>query len=120
MYSSLNIGVYYAFKEKRADRIPLLSAILGLLSSIGWSLYSVAVQYDEDKQDIEEETESNIITMLSNTISIIVLIIPIVSYIYLAKKYPNNTISNNLTEENPEKNKIKLENKDEEEDGEDN
>jgi len=120
MYSSLNIGVYYAFKEKRADRIPLLSAILGLLSSIGWSLYSVAVQYDEDKQDIEEETESDIITMLSNTISIIVLIIPIVSYIYLAKKYPNNTISNNLTEENPEKNKIKLENKDEEEDGEDN
>ena len=35
MYSSLNIGVYYAFKEKKADRIPLLSAILGLLSSIG-------------------------------------------------------------------------------------
>jgi len=120
MYSSLNIGVYYAFKEKRADRIPLLSAILGLLSSIGWSLYSVAVSYDEDNQDKKEETKSDIITMLSNTISIIVLIIPIVSYIYLAKKYPNNTISNNFTKENPEKNKIKLENKDEEEDGEDN
>lgn len=120
MYSSLNIGVYYAFKEHKADRIPLLSSILGLLSSIGWSVYSVAVKYDEDNKNKEEESNSDIITMVSNTISIIVLIIPIVSYIYLAKKYPNTTMANKLNEENPEKDKIKLENKDEEEDGEDN
>ena len=27
MYSSLNIGVYYSFKEKKANRIPLFNAI---------------------------------------------------------------------------------------------
>ena len=118
MYSSLNIGVYYAFKEKKADRIPLLSAILGLLSSIGWTTYSIAVESDEknkEKKEAKVESDSDIITKLSNAISIIVLVIPIISYIYIAKKYKNNTITNNLHEENSEKNKIDLENKEKEE-----
>ena len=122
MYSSLNIGVYYAFKEKKADRIPLLSAILGLLSSIGWTTYSIAVESDEKNKEKKEgkvESDSDIITKLSNAISIIVLVIPIISYIYIAKKYKNNTSTNNLPEKNSEKNKIDLENKEEEEGNDD-
>ena len=122
MYSSLNIGVYYAFKEKKADRIPLLSAILGLLSSIGWTIYSVAVEADEkndEKKKEKVESDSDIITKLSNAISIIVLVIPIISYIYIAEKYKNNETANNLPEESTEKNKIDLENKEEEEGNDD-
>lgn len=111
MYASLNIGVFYAFKEKKADRIPFLSAILGLLSSLGWTTYSI-ISKDEDK------SHADIITLASNATSFIVLIIPIASYIYLSKKYKNNQIQNNANEENSEKKKIDLGNKElEEEEG---
>ena len=123
MYLSLNIGVYYAFKEKKADRIPLLSAILGLLSSIGWTTYStIAIEADEkndEKKKEKDKSDSDFITQLSNAISIIVLVIPIISYIYIAKKYKNNENANNLPEESTEKNKIVLDNKEEEEGNDD-
>lgn len=107
MYSSLNIGVYYAFKEKKADRIPLLSAILGLLSSIGWTTYSL---FDEDKEEENKKNKADIITLISNALSIIVLVIPIASYLYLSTKYKLNQSVNTVIEENSEK-KIDLENK---------
>ena len=75
MYLSLNIGVYYGFKENKADRIPILSAVLGLLSSIGWTVYSAC---------LGEGVDDNI-TFYSNMLSIIVLVFIIISYIYLLK-----------------------------------
>ena len=63
MYLSLNIGTYYAFKENKPDRIPILSAILGLLSSIGWTVYSACL-----------EKEFDTITLYSNISSFLVII----------------------------------------------
>ena len=73
MYLSLNIGTYYAFKENKPDRIPILSAVLGLLSSIGWTVYSACLEDDD------------LITLISNMLSIIVLVFTIVCYIFLIK-----------------------------------
>ena len=111
MYLSLNIGVYFGFKEKRADRIPLLSAILGLLSSIGWTIYSSFERNEEVDNNEDGENKSDIITRISNGISIIILIVPIVSYIYLSKKYQMNQNMDNTVTEDSEKKKIDLENK---------
>ena len=72
MYSSLNIGTYYAFKENKVDRIPILSAVLGLLSSIGWTIYSYSLGEGVDD-----------ITFFSNFFSILVLVLTITFYIYL-------------------------------------
>ena len=120
MYLSLNIGVYFGFKEKRADRIPLLSAILGLLSSIGWTIYSSFEKNEKVDNNEEEENKSDIITLFSNGISNIILIIPIISYIYLSKKYKMNQNMDNAVKEDSEKNKIDLENKElDEEEGND-
>ena len=74
MYLSLNIGVYYGFKENKADRIPILSTVLGLLSSIGWTIYSACLGKGVDD-----------ITFYSNMLSIIVLVFIIACYIYLSK-----------------------------------
>ena len=74
MYLSLNIGTYYAFKENKADRIPILSAVLGLLSSIGWTVYSACLGNGVDN-----------ITFFSNIFSILVLFLTILCYIYLIK-----------------------------------
>ena len=63
MYLSLNIGTYYAFKENKPDRIPILSAVLGLLSSIGWTVYSACL-----------EKEFDTITLYSNISSFLVII----------------------------------------------
>lgn len=71
MYLSLNIGTYFAFKESKSDRIPILSAVLGLLSSIGWMLYA----YFQD--DIDS------ITFISNIVSCSVNIFTIGCYIYV-------------------------------------
>jgi hypothetical protein len=114
MYLSLNIGVYFGFKEKRADRIPLLSAILGLLSSIGWTIYSSFDNneiVDNNNNNEDGKNKSDIITRISNGISIIILIVPIVSYIYLSKKYQMNQNMDNTVTEDSEKKKIDLENK---------
>ena len=74
---------------------------------------------NKEKKEGKVESDSDIITKLSNAISIIVLVIPIISYIYIAKKYKNNTSTINLPEKNSEKNKIDLENKEEEEGNDD-
>ena len=92
MYSSINIGVYYGFKEKRADRIPLLSAILGFLSTIGWIFYSIFLN---DNYDVTED----ITTFLSNVLSILSLITPIICYIYLTKKYGKTYYGYNIKEQ---------------------
>ncbi len=73
MYLSLNIGTYFAFKEKKPDRIPILSAFLGLLSSIGWTIYSATL----------ENVALDNITFFSNIFSFLVIIFTIVSYYYL-------------------------------------
>ncbi len=73
MYLSLNIGTYFAFKEKKPDRIPILSAFLGLLSSIGWTIYSATL----------ENVALDNITFFSNIFSFLVIIFTIVSYFYL-------------------------------------
>lgn len=82
MYLSLNIGTYYAFKEKRPDRIPILSAVLGLLSSIGWTLYAHFLgELHKDK-----------ITLLSNSLSIAVTSLTVALYIFaiIFKKFKKN------------------------------
>ena len=37
-----SMGVYYGFKEKRAEKIPLPNTIFGFFSTIGW--YNIKVQ----------------------------------------------------------------------------
>lgn len=73
MYLSINIGTYFAFKENKPDRIPILSAFLGLFSSIGWTVYSASLG----------ENQEDLITLLSNILSFAVLIIPIACYFFL-------------------------------------
>lgn len=101
MYLSLNIGTYYAFKENKPDRIPILSAVLGLLSSICWTVYSACLE-DFDK-----------ITLYSNISSFLVIIFTIICYIYLVKnqkpikkeikkKKDNNINSSTITNKNEE------------------
>ena len=85
MYLSLNIGTYYAFKEKKPDRVPILSTVLGLLSSIGWSVYAACLGESMDT-----------ITLYSNIFSFLVLIFPIVCYIYLVKCQKQITNDTNL------------------------
>lgn len=97
MYLSLNIGSYYAFKENKPDRIPILSAILGLLSSIGWTTYSAC---------LEEGIDS--ITLFSNSFSIFVLALVIAFYIYLLYCRSNSqsiVIEKNEKDINSNKNK---------------
>lgn len=96
MYSSLNIGTYYAFKENKVDRIPILSAVLGLLSSIGWTLYATFLG-KEQKIDI---------TFFSNLLSFLVLILTIACYIYLSFKKDNN-ILDTKTKNNEDTNQLK-------------
>ena len=102
MYLSLNIGTYYAFKENKPDRIPILSAVLGLLSSIGWTVYSACL-----------EKEFDTITLYSNISSFLVIIFTIICYIYLVKcqkpvkkeinmKNDNNINSSTITNNNVE------------------
>ena len=73
MYMSLNIGTYYAFKEKKPDLIPILSAVLGFFASLGWAIYAACLG------------EHDPITLLSNIFSFLVIISTILSYIYLLK-----------------------------------
>ena len=89
MYLSLNIGTYYAFKENRPDRIPILSAVLGLLSSIGWSVYSLCLEEDLDT-----------ITLNSNIASFLVIIFTIICYIYLVKCKESVKKENNMKNDN--------------------
>ena len=89
MYLSLNIGTYYAFKENKPDRIPILSAVLGLLSSIGWTTYAACLDGKPDN-----------ITLFSNIFSAVVLISTIASYMYLVKVHkPENIIKETDTNE---------------------
>ena len=95
MYLSLHIGTYYAFKENKPDRIPILSAVLGLLSSIGWTFYAAFLNgFDK-------------ITLFSNSLSFIVLISVIICYIYLVKcraPLKSNAIEGNEKDINKNKN----------------
>ena len=87
MYLSLNIGTYYAFKEGKPDRIPILSAVLGLLSSTGWTIYAACLDGSPDN-----------ITLFSNLISILVLVFTIACYIYLIKCHKPEKIVNTDTD----------------------
>ena len=107
MYLSLNTGTYYAFKEGKPDRIPILSAVLGLITSICWTAYS---------KFIDKEEKSDTITFYSNIISFSVIIFTIVCYIYLICKKPKkneviqvneNDINNNKDIDNNESNQLK-------------
>lgn len=104
MYLSLNIGTYYAFKENKADRIPILSAVLGLLSSIGWTLYAAFLGEDQGK---------DFITLFSNIFSFLVLIFTIFCYIYLAifKSHIKNNI--NILDSDTKNNEVEGQLKDE-------
>ena len=77
MYLSLNIGTYYGFKENRHDVIPILSTVLGLIASTGWVVYSKLYSKPDD--------DGNDVTTYSNIVSFTCLIIPLLSYIFLAK-----------------------------------
>lgn len=121
MYLSLNIGTYYAFRENKPDRIPILSAILGLLSSIGWTLYSVCLKNNDENDKIDK------ITFFSNFFSMLVLISTIVCYIYLIKfesPIKNNTINveneNEKDIKNDQEKSTKLENRFEDEENQNN
>ena len=101
MYLSMNIGTYYAFKENKPDRIPILSASLGLFSSIGWTVYSATL---EEKKDL--------ITLISNILSFIVLIIPIACYFFLLFCHKSQT---EIINQNNDKDINKEENNNDEE-----
>jgi hypothetical protein len=90
MYLSLNIGTYFAFKEKKPDRIPICSAFLGLLSSIGWTIYSITLG----------NKQTDPITFFSNLLSFLVLISTIFCYYYLDCCYKNKNKTNELSSEN--------------------
>ena len=102
MYLSINIGTYYAFKENKPDRIPILSASLGLFSSIGWTVYSATL----------EEQQKDLITLISNILSFIVLIIPIVCYFFLLFCHKSQT---EIINQNNDKDINKEENNNDEE-----
>lgn len=82
MYLSLNQNDISAFKEKRPDKIPILSCCLGLLSSLGWLFYAML---SSDENSYEEQSED--ITFYANLFSFFTLITPIVEYLFLFIKY---------------------------------
>lgn len=89
MYLVLNQNDISAYKEKRADKIPILSCILGLISSIGWFLYAYANQ-EKQEEEKEETQQSDVITFYANLFSFIILIFPITEYFILFCKYKKN------------------------------
>ena len=93
MYLSLNQNDISAFKEKRPDKIPILSCCLGLLTSLGWLFFAMY-----SKEDIDDD-QSYEITFFSNLFSFFMLITPIVEYLFLIIKYKDeaNRYSANST-----------------------
>lgn len=100
MYASINIHLYFAIKQKRYDKIPILSSVLGLLASIGWFCYAL-IRWKEGDDDAQ--------TMIGNAVGIIVLVPPIVTYIFLKIKYGDQFIAVRR-EETPEEAKERIEN----------
>lgn len=100
MYASINIHVYFAIKQKRYDKIPILSSVLGILASIGWFCYAL-IRWKEGDDDAQ--------TMIGNAVGIIVLVPPIVTYIFLKIKYGEQFIAVRR-EETPEEAKERIEN----------
>lgn len=81
MYLVINQNDFFAWNQKRADKIPILSACLGLVASFFWFLFAYFTSPNQ------RESNSSQVTKFSNGVSIFVLIIPIGEYLYLKLKY---------------------------------
>ena len=75
MYFSLNQNDVTAFREKKAEKIPILSVGLGLISSFFWLIYGFLVE------------EKTLMTEISNGASFAVLLVPFVEYVILRVKF---------------------------------
>ena len=90
MYSSPLIQVYFAWKTKTKELIPIFNVCFGFLASLSWIIYS--------SFSLIENRDS----FIANIGSITVLFPSILSYLILMKKFPNtdkNEIHNQLVVE---------------------
>ena len=92
MYLFCNQNDYFACKEKKSGKIPILSCVLGLFSTISWLIY-------HSTKPGNSFTKNNII---ANTGGLIFLVIPIIEYIIIRIKYERKVIE----EEDDENNEI--------------
>lgn len=83
MYLSTNQNVIFAIRTQDSSKIPIVSAIFGLISSIFWIVwYSYGVRVVEETLQKERRGVNN----FANGISIFCLLVPISLYIFLRKK----------------------------------
>lgn len=73
-------NLIFAYQEKKISNIPILSCFLGLFACIFWAIFGLYT----NKND---KTESSLITKMSNIISVIILIFPIIVYFIFKKKF---------------------------------
>lgn len=83
MYLVINQNDFFAWNQKKAEKIPILSACLGLVASFFWFLFAYFTSPNK------RESNSSQVTQFSNGVSIFVLLVPIAEYVYLKLMYRN-------------------------------
>ena len=84
MYLFCNQNDYFAYKEKKSEKIPILSCVLGLICTITWIIYHI----------FKNKGVFTFYNIIANALGAFCLVIAIVEYIFIKFKYERKVVVN--------------------------